>query len=124
MVKRIAPKRRIKPRSTGAAGVPRFARQTRSDRAQTTMLPGFTQMLKKHVIAVAAAFSLTMLLDGVASARCACLDTQDDIANQAQQRASIDKLASESNAAIARQFLSNGLKDDAAEYSPSSIGRQ
>jgi hypothetical protein len=74
-------------------------------------------MLKKRIIAgAAAAFSIMTISDGAALARCACLDTQDDIAKQAQQRAAIDQLASSSNAAIARQFLSKGLNDDAGEY--------
>jgi hypothetical protein len=73
-------------------------------------------MFKKQIIAgAAAAFSIMMMPQG-ALAKCACMDTQDDIARQAQQRAAIDKLPSESNAAIARQFQSKGLNDDAAEY--------
>ncbi|HEY9788925.1 MAG TPA: hypothetical protein V6D22_00910 [Candidatus Obscuribacterales bacterium] len=63
-----------------------------------------------------AALSLALLIGTPAFARCACLDSVDDVKRQMEEQAALSRLPSEASRSLARQFMQQKLYGDAKQY--------
>jgi hypothetical protein len=70
----------------------------------------------QFVFSATVALAMFVFAPLVAQARCACLDTPDDVKRQADEAAALSRLPSEANRELAENFLRNHLFDDAQHY--------